>query len=305
MIKNRILLSEVAAKYSSAQNEREYKKAERENRLLENAEYKKIAQEYSQKNLDFFRAEYEEDFEKCKILKEQISVLKAKKHQFEIEIFEDESEKASCEICKDLGSVNGEKCHCFYEKLTDICYEQLGLKKPSLFSFDEDKLDKDETLAKLYEKLKKYAVNFEKQTKNVIFTGKTGAGKTCLAEATAKRISEKNAVVLFVSAIDLNNLFIENMYASPYVSKLNNEILETCDFLVIDDLGAERVLNKVTAENLYSIVSQRQSAELPYLITTNLTTGEIAERYGDRLFSRLTGRTNVIFSFEGKDLRKI
>ena len=75
--------------------------------------------------------------------------------------------------------------------------------------------------------------------------------------------------------------------------------------MVIDDLGAERVLNNVTAQNLYTIISERQERKKPYMITTNLSLEEIGERYGDRLFSRLSSKFNVPLELKGKDLRKM
>ena len=66
------------------------------------------------------------------------------------------------------------------------------------------------------------------------------------------------------------------------------DIVNTCDFLVIDDLGAEPVLQNVTNEYLLGIITERLRQGKHTVVTTNLTPEEIQEKYNDRIFSRLT-----------------
>lgn len=68
----------------------------------------------------------------------------------------------------------------------------------------------------------------------------------------------------------------------------------TVRYLVIDDLGAER-LTTWGADRLYEVLNTRYNAQLPVIVTTNLDLGRLAQRWnaqlgdesGDRLINRL------------------
>lgn len=69
---------------------------------------------------------------------------------------------------------------------------------------------------------------------------------------------------------------------------------QTVRYLVIDDLGAER-LTAWGADRLYEVLNSRYNAELPVIVTTNLDLARLAARWnaqlgdesGDRLINRL------------------
>ena len=93
------------------------------------------------------------------------------------------------------------------------------------------------------------------------------------------------------------------MYAKSADYLVAKEILTTSDFLVIDDLGAARTFNNVTAENLLMIVSERLTLKKPFIVTTNLELDEIGARYGERVFSRMCGKSTVKIRFDNADMR--
>ena len=73
---------------------------------------------------------------------------------------------------------------------------------------------------------------------------------------------------------------------------------------IVDDLGAEPVLNKVTVSSFFNLFNERNAAGKPWLISTNLTPEGLITRYGERVFSRLTDtRLTQLIEFEGVDLR--
>ena len=74
------------------------------------------------------------------------------------------------------------------------------------------------------------------------------------------------------------------------------------DFLVIDDLGTEPILNNITIEYLFAVLNARSRKEAPYAVATNLTSDQLQSQYGERVFSRLMDRAKL-FLFQGKDLR--
>lgn len=303
MLNCKSIINEVEFSYLTRRSDKEFKLTLLRERLLKIPEYKETAEKLSTAIFDCNKSEFDQDYEKARALKAEIKRLKEIKLKIEKENGAD-IYLPDCEICNDYGEVDGEKCQCFYDKTIDACYAELSVTKPSLFSFNDDKLPQGSQIKKYYEKFKKYAENFSSASLNVVFTGKTGTGKTCLGQAVANDIAKRKNVALFLSASSLVDVYVENMYSSPASAKITNDVLETCDFLVIDDLGAERLLNKVTVENLYVLISRRLELKKPFLITTNLTMQELNARYGDRLFSRITSNNTVTFNFDGDDLRK-
>ena len=76
------------------------------------------------------------------------------------------------------------------------------------------------------------------------------------------------------------------------------------DFLFIDDLGTEPIINNVTLNYLFLVLAERDRFEKPVIITTNLSPENILDRYGERIYSRLSSKlTSANFYIEGKDLR--
>jgi DNA replication protein DnaC len=63
-------------------------------------------------------------------------------------------------------------------------------------------------------------------------------------------------------------------------------VLQTVDFLLLDDLGAEKMSDYV-ARALFQILNARGDANAWTVITTNLTLPELAERLGQRLWGRV------------------
>ncbi len=303
MIKNDAIISEVNCSYETLRNTRDFNLSILREKLLNIPEYKTLAENLSAAIFEYNKAEFEEDYDTANCLTTKIEELKREKARFEVKYGAAKFDYV-CKICCDSGETPLGRCQCFYDKITDACYKELSINKPNLSKFEDDTLSKEIGTEKYYEKFLSYAENFNQNSKNVIFTGKTGTGKTFLSQAITNKISSDKNIAIYLTASDLNNIAIENMYSSPAVQKSVNDILETCDFLVIDDLGAERLLNKITVENLYVLISKRNDLKKPYLITTNLTMQELQTRYGDRLFSRITGKNSVIVNFDGADLRK-
>lgn len=81
------------------------------------------------------------------------------------------------------------------------------------------------------------------------------------------------------------------------------------EFLVLDDLGAERPTEWVL-DQLYGIIDVRASGMKPTLVTSNVPLKEIGRQLGDRLASRIQGFGHVTRLYEsesesgGKNWRK-
>jgi len=151
----------------------------------------------------------------------------------------------------------------------------------------------------------------------VVFSGRVGAGKTTLmAEIDfwlAMRVSEPRTVQRFwlgqpmwtdadaychdvMRSIDYGRQFPD--WSDDYSAE---GIASRAPRLFLDDLGVERP-TEYNADVLTRLLYARYTRNLPTWITTNLTTAAIAERYGDRILSRLVERSRFI-ALSGADRR--
>ncbi len=213
-----------------------------------------------------------------------------------------------CPLCKDTGTVNGEDCVC----LKELEYAQLragSLGVPTeADAFDETLLkgipeSMRPSYSKAYAILAKYAADFPDNKISVIgLCGPVGCGKSFAAGVLANAVMRKGYSVLFINAVQLNELFLR-YHRAPVGEKADIfSPLKECDLIVIDDLGAEPLFNNVTANYLYGLLSSEREGR--FVITTNLDFDSLRSRYGDRVASRLADRERSRFYLlEGKDLR--
>lgn len=215
----------------------------------------------------------------------------------------------SCKLCSDTGFLNGEECVCLKKEKVDLILKQNNLDKSTLPTFENVNFNVyDNNVVDNVKQTFILANNFitQPETKklNFIIFGNTGVGKTYLSECMLSKALEKNLLPIFVSAYNLSEMFLKYHVAS--VDEKNNIIAPylTCDLLIIDDLGSERILNNVTREYLYIIFSERTKNNLKTVISTNLTPDAIMDVYDERIFSRLVNkRESVLINLTGSDLR--
>ena len=93
---------------------------------------------------------------------------------------------------------------------------------------------------------------------------------------------------------------IVNCYDAVDLSARKNEFLDNCWPMCIDDLGTEK--DAKSRDVFERLADQMEKRSRFLIVTTNLTTGEIRERYGDRVFDRLKGNTTCIV-FKGDSMR--
>ena len=141
----------------------------------------------------------------------------------------------------------------------------------------------------------------------VLFSGKQGLGKTyCALRVYEKLASYKlpfydHDEAWFISQSDLNILWNKNMATLGHAYEIVEDIFRT-KLLIIDDLGT-RVPSESFMDFLYSIVDKRYAARdhKGTIITTNLSSEKIRERFGDSFLSRMA--SGLIYQFSGKDRR--
>lgn len=224
--------------------------------------------------------------------------------------------KYTCPVCKDTGSHDGFYCRCYLDLIRETAKEELGvapgLKKCTFDTFDPS-LYSNETDSELSispQKLargtlnfcREYAENFSRSSRNIIMLGKTGVGKTHLSLAITNRVIDRGFDVYYASIHKIMDALQKEQFSRERIEESIADRLYESDLLVIDDLGAE-FSTQFTVAALYNIINTRLNASLPMIINTNLTLGELEERYSQRVASRIIGGSDCIM-LVGEDMRQ-
>ncbi len=269
-------------------------------------EYRGITNKLRGFSFEIAKASANGDTKEVEKLKKERSVLQDKQSEVLKKIGftkEDLLPKYHCKTCNDTGFVNGIACKCRYKELNDVILKDLGISNYNLPSFSNSTLDTIPQLASVYKIAKDYVNKFDTTSiKNLIFTGKSGTGKTYLAGAIVTELNNREQVNVFIHSYDLFRVLLnKNKFDSS--NQYVYDLLINCDLLVIDDLGTEPK-NDAFLYGLNLIINQRYSLDNAFIITTNLSLTEINQRYGERIFSRITGKNTAVIPFNGDDLRK-
>ena len=221
--------------------------------------------------------------------------------------------KYSCELCEDTGYVaKGTKyCSCLREKYIRENIKSSGIGRLiETQSFDNFRLDvyeDDEAnykrMKSIFTKAKKYAEDFEAAPTTLLLLGKTGTGKTHISTSIAGALIKKGVEVLYDSSQNIVSAFENDRFRSGYghYDPEGDKYME-CDLLIIDDLGTEFV-NQFTISCLYNLINTRQNKGLHTIISTNLDSTELRNKYEGRIHSRILGGESTVWLFAGVDFR--
>ena len=137
--------------------------------------------------------------------------------------------------------------------------------------------------------------------KTLLLHGGSGLGKSYLLQCICNECRARGVDALYTTANDLF-MALKNACFSR-IGETADEYFEA-PLLLIDDLGVEPMMENITVEQMYSLISARLSRGLHTAITTNLSRIELEKRYTERLSSRLLDtRTGMAIPFLGKDIR--
>lgn len=215
--------------------------------------------------------------------------------------------KHICPVCCDTGYTKGGVCACMRQAVINARFKGSGVNPNEnfeVFRFDLLKDPKQQrAMRRIYDYCRGYADNFpNNEHRDLLLIGEPGVGKTYLLNCMGGRVLANGASVLKLNTYRLIQLIMESFRDEPE----NKPDFLMPELLIIDDLGAEPMLNNVTIESLLSIICERQDRGLATLCATNHSPDELAERYGSRLTSRLIAPRSVkVITVETENVRLV
>lgn len=216
----------------------------------------------------------------------------------------------SCEVCNDSGYTGGELCPCvitrYRRAVADEINKKLVLKKSDFAEFDISRypengaaLSPRAQMREVLEFSRDYAESFGAESENLFLTGGPGLGKTFLASCIARRVADRGFSVVFGTAFSVLGEYEAVKFGR---SDENTDIYETCDLLILDDVGRE-MKTPFTVAALFNIVNMRLNADKKTVIISSCEENDIIKDYGPAFFSRIKGDF-IKLEFLGNDMRR-
>ncbi len=260
-----------------------------------------------------------------KKLNTDISALKKEKQKILDSIGEEAKKiypRYECNKCNDTGYISDGNttimCNCLKQKIYDIEYNKSNIYNLKEQTFDKfnlnlysnniskEKYESDISPRENMKIIKNICLDFvnnfdNANEKNLLFTGRTGLGKTFLSSAIANELLKMGKTVLYQTASVLLDTIINYKLGKSNISiDIYNHLLNV-DLLIIDDLGTEGTNNMKLVE-LFNLLNTRLLNNKKTIISTNLKLQDIFETYDERIISRIIGNYNICYFF-GEDIR--
>lgn len=132
-----------------------------------------------------------------------------------------------------------------------------------------------------------------KYRSTLFLQGTVGSGKTTILNAVGALYSGAGASLLKCTGLDIYDQYqMQRNGGGGYY-----ELYKTTDILLIDDLGTEPVRFQyygVDYTPVQNLLVYRYNKQLTTVITTNLTDGQLCERYGDRCWDRFAEMCSIL-----------
>ena len=178
-------------------------------------------------------------------------------------------------------------------------YRQGMAKEIKNMIFDKDD-NKHPNITKM---MRHYVDNWELMKHGniwLVLSGGVGTGKTFFAACIANSLINKGIRVNFS-----NFMAIERAMRSFDGKQDQVDILNDCELLIVDDMGAERTSDYMK-EIVFNVINERILSGMPCIITTNLTKEKFlqeAQGANARIFDRIISKGRII-EFDGDSKRK-
>lgn len=245
--------------------------------------------------------------------------LRRKAHLLENGFAADElSIRYMCEKCQDTGVQGDHPCECYRRRLVMKAFEKSNLSQQlrnqsfktfdfSLYSQEIDPqygISPYTAIQNIVKLCRDFIADFERTDKNLLFWGESGLGKTFLSTCIAKELIKQGYSVIYETTYQIVSLLEDYKFKRSEdigALKAQSQRLYESDLLILDDLGAE-FSTAYTNAALFDILNSRLIANKKTIINTNLSMKELADRYSERVISRIMGSYQIL-QFIGEDLR--
>jgi len=225
-----------------------------------------------------------------------------------------------CRLCKDTGYVDGEQCQCLKNLVRQLGLEELNrvsnLRLTGFENFDlryypmerdpRQQVIPREWMGQVLQFCRQYAENFTLHSRGLFMQGPTGLGKSHLSLAIGAEVIREGYCAVYGSTQDFLRM-VENEHFRRFEGRGGSgetlDALLDADLLILDDLGAE-FSTQFTQAVVYNLINTRLNREKPTIISTNLTSQELEDKYSQRVVSRLYTQF-VHLRFVGKDIRQL
>lgn len=228
----------------------------------------------------------------------------------------------SCKKCQDTGVYENGVCDClkklYNQELTrDLavllrngseCFENFDINLYDSFYDNKSGVIPREAMRFVYAICRKYADSFpDTPVSNLLLQGGTGLGKTYLSACIARVVAAKGCSVCYDSAASAFEAFEKQKFsrdsAEADAAAAKVQRMLSCDLMILDDLGTE-MITPMSTSALYTLINTRLVNGRHTIISTNLKTNEIADKYSAQIASRIEGEFQEL-PFAGRDIRKI
>ncbi len=261
-------------------------------------------------------------------LKQEIEILNNKQKNILKKLNIDETylkPNYECSICNDTGYITNNyqtvMCSCLKQKLLNIEYNKSNIYNLDKENFDNfnfniysDEINKEKYNSnispreniKIIKKLsEEFINNFDNpDSKNLLFTGNTGLGKTFLSSCIANELLKRGKTVLYQTAPIMLDSIIDYRFGKKNTQNICDHIY-SANLLIIDDLGTETT-NSMKSTELFNIINTRllndANNNTKTIISTNLNMKNLYDTYDERIVSRFVGHYNIC-RFFGEDIR--
>lgn len=221
-----------------------------------------------------------------------------------------------CPVCRDTGFADGRRCACFERAAAEIVYGKYGLKKVldrenfGSFSFEwysDTIVDASTGKTPLdcakngWEAAHRLLDSLDEPDQNLYIYGNTGTGKTFLSHCIARDALDLGHSVLYFSAGEFFDVLAGTVFGHSGDQHAGSDLIRTVDLLIIDDLGTE-VTNSFTSSELFRVINSRITDSRSTVISTNLALKDMATKYSERIFSRVTSHYSIV-KLTGDDIR--
>lgn len=220
-----------------------------------------------------------------------------------------------CTICGGSGYVGSQMCECLRELCRQEQRKELtvltGASQESFSGFCLDYYDgrfdpnlgasPRDIMSMTLHTCKRYAQSFSPKSGNLLLNGNPGLGKTFLSACIARTVADGGYSVVYETASRLFQQLERARFSQDPEAQALASKYTACDLLIMDDLGSELVTPFVQSA-LYALINDRLLAGMPTIVSSNLQSQDLSQRYGPAIASRLLGSYRLV-TFVGQDIR--